>query len=121
MEAAGGVYDERVGGARFGGGHGVVDDGGGIGAGFLLDDIDAVTRGPDFELLDGGGTEGVGGAEDHAEIVLAEAVGELADAGGFAGAVHADDEDDARASAVGRGARGSRERACCGWAADTGG
>ncbi len=86
--------------AGFRGGDGVVNDGGGIGAGFLLDDFDAVAMRPDFELLDGGGAESVGGAEHHAEIIFAQTIRELADAGGFAGTVHADDENHARALAV---------------------
>jgi len=71
VEAAGGVYDYRIRAAGFCGGHGVKDDGGGVGAGFLLDDFDIVALGPDFELFDGGGAEGVRGAEDDAAAILA--------------------------------------------------
>ena len=109
VQAAGGVDDDHVGAARFGGGQRVEDDGGGIGAGFLLDHFDAVALRPDFELLDGGGAKGVGGAEHHAASFLAQAIRELADAGGFAGAVDADDENDARIVAIRRRQRVSGE------------
>src|SRR5579883_1302077 len=42
VEAAGGIDDDGIGVAGFGGGDGVEDDGGRIGTGFLLDDFDAV-------------------------------------------------------------------------------
>ena len=45
--------------AGSGGGKGVENHGGGIGAGFLLDDFDAGAAAPDFELFDRGGAEGV--------------------------------------------------------------
>src|SRR5208337_1650115 len=93
MEAACGVHDYRVRAAGFCCGHGFEDYRGGIGAGFLLDDFDAVALGPYLELFDGRGPEGVGGAENHAAAVLTEAVGELADAGGFTGTIYAHDEN----------------------------
>src|SRR5229473_2232689 len=102
MQAAGGVHDDGVGGARFGGGDRVVNNRGRIGAGFLLDHFDAIALRPNFELLDGSGAEGVRSAENYAGAFFAQSIGELADAGGFAGAIDADDEDDARAFAIGR-------------------
>ena len=100
VQASGGIDDDDVGGARLGSGHRVVNDRGGIGAGFLFDDFDAVALRPDFQLLDGGGAKGVRGAEHHAAAFLAKAVGELADAGGLARAVDADNENHARAAAI---------------------
>ena len=64
--------------AGFGGGDGVVEDGGGVAALLGLDDFDAGAGGPDFELLDGGGAEGVGGAEQDGLVLGAEPGGELA-------------------------------------------
>ncbi len=94
MEAAGGVDVELVDGAGFGGGDGVVEDGGGIAARLGLDHFDAGARGPDFKLLDCGGAEGVGGAEKDGVALRAGPGGELAAGGGFAGAVDADEEGD---------------------------
>src|SRR5579885_2933506 len=94
VETAGGVNDDGIGFAGLGGGDRVEDDGGRVGAGFLLDDFYAVALRPDFKLLDGGG------AENDAVPLLAEAVCELADAGGLAGAIDADDENDAGIGAI---------------------
>src|ERR1700679_1470806 len=92
MEAAGGV-DVEVGDAtRFGGGAGVIEDGGGVGTLAGLDDFDAGAGGPDFELLDGGGAEGVCGAEQDCAVPGAGPGGDLAGGSGFAGAVDADEE-----------------------------
>jgi len=101
VETAGGVDDYGIGAAGFCCSHGVEDYRGGVGAGFLFDEFDAVALGPDFELFDRGSAEGVRGAKDDAAAILAEAIGEFADAGGFAGTVYADDEDDAGVVAVG--------------------
>ena len=97
VEAAGGVDDEDLGPAGFGGGAGVVEGGRGVATLLGFDDLDAGALGPDFELLDGGGAEGVGGAEQHATVLGGEVRGELARGGGFAGAVDPDHHDDFRA------------------------
>ena len=98
VETAGGVDDEDVGGAGFGGGACVVECGGGVAALLGFDDLDVGALGPDFELLDGSGAEGVGGAEeDGARRPIfsgGEVGGELAGGGGFAGAVDPNHHDD---------------------------
>src|SRR5882672_209813 len=100
MQAPGGIDDDDIGGARFGGGDCIVNDRGGVGAGFLLDDLDAVALCPDFQLLDRGGAKRVRGAEHHAASFLAQPVREFSDAGGLARAVDADNENDAGAAAI---------------------
>ena len=65
MEAAGGVDDEDLRAASFGGGAGVEEGSGGVSALLGLDDGDARALRPDLELLDGRGTEGIGGAEQR--------------------------------------------------------
>src|SRR5712692_43528 len=100
VQASGGIHDDDVGRARFGSGDSVVNNRGGVGAGFLLDDFDAVALRPDFQLLDRGGAKRVRGAEHHAAAFLAQPVGELPDAGGLARAVHAVNDNHARAAAV---------------------
>ena len=100
MEASRGIHDNDVRRARFGGGDRVVHNCGRVGAGFLLDDLDAVALRPDFQLFDGGGAKRVRSAEHHAAALLAQAVCELSDAGGLARPVDADDENHARAAAI---------------------
>ena len=89
VQAAGGVDDEHVDLAGLGGVDGVVDDGAGIGALPLADDLDAQPLAPDGELLDGGGAEGVAGGEHHPLALLLSAAGELGDRGRLADAVDA--------------------------------
>ncbi len=75
---------------------GVENDGGGVGPGFLPQELRLQALGPDLKLLAGGGAEGVGGAKQHAAALLLPAVGQLGDGGGFAGAVDPDQEDHVR-------------------------
>jgi hypothetical protein len=105
VKTACGIDDDGVGVTRFGGCNRVVDYGGRICAGFLLDDLDAVALRPDFELLDGGGAERVRSAKNDAAALLLQAIRQLADAGGLACAVDANDENHPRTIAV----RGSRK------------
>ena len=63
MEAAGGVHQHQISGAGAGGADGVVDDGGGVGAGLLAEQFSTEALGPNLQLLAGGGAKGVGGAE----------------------------------------------------------
>src|SRR5438132_10255815 len=100
VEASRGIHDDDVRRSRFGGGDGVVNHRGGVGAGFLLDDLDAVALRPNFQLLDGRGTNRVGSAEPHAASFLPQAVGELSDAGSLAYPVDADNENYARSAAI---------------------
>ena len=88
--------------AALGGGHRVEDDGAGVGALLVRDDVGADDLAPGLELLDGGGAERVGGGDDDLLAVLAVGLRELGDARRLAGAVDADDEDD--------GGRPSRRR-----------
>jgi hypothetical protein len=103
VQAAGGIHDHCVGSPGFRGGHGVKDDRGGVSAGFLLDDFDAVALCPDFQLFDRGGTKRVGSAKHDAAAVLAESIGEFADTGGLAGAVDTDDKNHPWIIPIGRG------------------
>jgi len=59
VQAACGIHNHRVRATGFRRGHRVEYDRCRIGAGFLLDDFDAVALGPDLELLDCGGTKRV--------------------------------------------------------------
>ena len=71
-------------------------DGGGIGAGLLLDQLRTGAAGPYSELFDSGGAKSVSGAKHHRGAAFVQAMRELADGRGFAGAVHSDDENHAR-------------------------
>ncbi len=64
VQPAGRVGDDEVGAAGDGRIERVVDDGSGIRAGGVGDDLDPGPIGPDPELVDGGGAERVGGGED---------------------------------------------------------
>src|ERR1700735_1466727 len=96
VEAAGGVYDDDIGGTGARGGNRVEDNGGGISAGLLFYDFHAGTVRPDFQLLDGCGAESVSGAQDYACAFFFQAIGELPNSCGLAGAVHSYDEYYAR-------------------------
>ena len=74
----------------------VKDDGGGITALTLLDDLTAAALRPDIKLLDGGGTEGVGCRKKNLLAVPAERIGKLADGGGLSHTVDADHQNDGR-------------------------
>ncbi len=94
VQAPGGIGDKDIDAARPGRFHGVVDDGGRIGALLLGDDRHAVALAPGLQLLHGGGAKGITGGEHDRAAVLAQAMGQFADGGGLAGAVDADHEDD---------------------------
>ena len=94
LQAAGGIDDDVIDFARFGGLERVEHHGAGIGAGVLADHLGVGALAPDFELLDGGGAEGVGGAEQNGVAFGLEMRGQFADGGGFARAVDADHHDD---------------------------
>lgn len=98
MEAAGGVDQEHVGVAALGGRERVEDDGAGVGALLVGDDIGADDVAPRLELLDGRGTECVSGGDHHLLALFAIGLRELGDARRLAGAVDANDEDDVGAS-----------------------
>ena len=93
MQAAGGVHDQHVRAALFGGLYTVEHHRGRIRALLLLDDRHARALGPDGQLIGGGGAEGVACADDDAPAHRLETRGQLADRRGFAHAVHADDEE----------------------------
>ena len=71
MQTSSGIHDDDIGRARLGGGDRVVNNCGRVGAGFLLDDLDAVALRLDFQLLDGRGAKGVRRAEHDAAAFLA--------------------------------------------------
>ena len=83
-------------GVGLGRGDGVIDDGGGVGALVLADDVAVGALRPDLELVGRGGAEGVARAQEDLFALVAQLVRELADGGGLADAVDADDEDDRR-------------------------
>ncbi len=95
VEAAGGVDEDEVARAGAGGSDGVVNDGTGVGAFLMANEMAPGALGPDFDLFGGGGAEGVCGGEEDFPAGGGVAGGELAGGGGFAGAVDADEEDDA--------------------------
>ena len=63
LQAAGGVHQDVIDFAGFGGLHGIEKHRAGVAAGALPHYLDAGALSPDFELVDGGGAERVGGAE----------------------------------------------------------
>src|SRR5437762_7743496 len=81
MQAPRRIDDDDIIRARLGGGNRIVDYRRRIGAGFLLDDLDADALRPDFQLLDRGGAKRVRGAKHDALSFLAKPVCELPDAG----------------------------------------
>src|SRR5215470_5788403 len=103
VQSACSIHDDDFGRARFGSGYRIVNNGGWVGAGFLLDDFNSVALRPDFELLDGGGAKSVRGTKHYATILPAKPVCQLANASGLACAIYADNEDDARPGAIRRG------------------
>ncbi len=108
LQAAGGVDDDVVDFARFGGLEGVEDDGAGIGSGLLANDIGAGAFAPDFKLFYCRGAECIGGGQDHGAAFALITLREFADGGGLPCPVHTHDHDDsgrlgdARHGAVGR-------------------
>src|SRR6266576_1275183 len=100
MQAPRRIDDDDIIRARLGGGNRIVDYRRRVGAGFLLDDLDADALRPDFQLLDRGGAKRVRGAKHDALSFLAKPVCELPDAGGLARAIDANDENHARAAAI---------------------
>lgn len=95
VKAAGGVADEEIGFVAESALHGLVADGGGVGAVWAEVDGDFEPGSPEAELLDGGGAEGVGGGEEDGVFAGLEKGGEFGGGGGFACAVDAGEEDDA--------------------------
>ena len=93
MEAAGRVDDHDVAAARHGGLHGVVGDGGRIGAALGADEVRSGPLRPDLELLLRRRPVRVRRGDDDRAAVLREPRRELADRRRLAGAVDADDED----------------------------
>ena len=93
VQAPRGIHDDHVHVARASGGQAIIDDGGGIGAGFLFDQFRSGAIGPDGELLDCGGAKGISGAKHHGRAILTQPMRQLADRRGFAGAVYADYEN----------------------------
>jgi len=75
---------------------GVVDDGGGIGALVLADDVRVGAVRPDLQLIGGRRAEGVGCAEQDLLPLLPELRRDLADGGRLADAVDTDDQHDGR-------------------------
>ena len=61
MQTPGGIHDQHIGIAFFGGGDGVKDHGGRVCALSLFNELHAHPIGPNLELIDRTGTEGVGG------------------------------------------------------------
>src|SRR6267378_4484240 len=100
MQASRRIHDDDISRARLGSGDSIVNDRGGVGAGFLFDNLDAVALRPDFQLLDRGGAKRVCSAEHYATSFLAKPVSQLPNARGFARAVDADNENHARAAAI---------------------
>src|SRR5208337_5359499 len=79
--------------AGSGGGQGVKKDGGGIGAGLLLDDVKVKPARPYFELFRCGGAEGVRRAQQRLAVLLLVKVRQLGDARGLAHPVDSHHED----------------------------
>jgi hypothetical protein len=96
VEASGGVNDEHIGVARFGGLERVEEDCRRVGALFLLDKRDARSFSPDSELVGGGGAEGVGGADQNVVAFGLDALREFADGCRLAHSVDADDHHHVR-------------------------
>ncbi len=97
MEPSGGVDEEHVGVAAFGRGECIKDDGAGVGALLVGDDVGADDLAPRLELLDGSGAERVCSGDNDAIAFFAVGLRKFGDTGRLASAVYADDEDDIRA------------------------
>ncbi len=88
------VHDHQIEMAAFGCRERIKEDRRGVGAGLLLDHLQAQPVRPDFELFVGGGAERIGGTEQRPAVLLEIEMSQLGDAGGFAHAVDAHHEDD---------------------------
>ena len=95
VQSPGGVNDQHIDTPALGSFAGVVRDGRGIGAHFVLDDFHTQAIRPDGELIHGRGAKGIAGADHHFFLPFVfQQPRELGDAGGLARAVDAGDEDD---------------------------
>ena len=96
MQAACGVADDDVAAARSCRCDGVKNDGGGVRALVLADDVAVRTLRPDLKLIGCRGAERVARAQQDLLALIVQLVGKLADGGRLADAVDADDENDRR-------------------------
>src|SRR5580704_14941739 len=94
MQAAGGIHQQDVGGARLRRGSRVEERGGRIASLFGLDQRDAGALSPDLELLDRSGAEGIRRAQQYRSALAPEERRELATGSRLAGAVDTDQKDD---------------------------
>lgn len=92
MEPACCIADDNVGVSRLARAYRVKDNGCGVGALFVFDDIDARAIRPYLKLIYSGGSECVGSAEDDLFALLFEHSGHFADGGSLADAVDADNK-----------------------------
>ena len=96
MQSARGVHQDDVRPSGFCGGHGVVDDCGGIRTLAVADHSYSGALAPHFQLLARGGAEGVRGGDDDAPALFAEHVRQLAYRRGLAHPVDAGKQNDER-------------------------